>query len=72
MKKGTKNSIQLWLAVALVVFGMALLTASFVCPPLAIIDASVLTALGEILTFAGSLIGLDYNYRLKAQKEALT
>ena len=29
------------------------------------IDASILVAYGESLTFAGSLIGVDYHYRYK-------
>ena len=42
-----------------------MLTAGFVLPPLAEIHHSVLIAFGEILTFAGSLIGNDYKYRYK-------
>ena len=63
MKRKTKT--QLWLAALLVLFGIAMLTAAFICPPLGIIDASVLTAYGETLTFAGSVIGIDYHYRAK-------
>ncbi len=42
---------QLLLATALVLSGTALIPA--------------LTAFGEILTFAGSLFGIDYHYRYK-------
>jgi hypothetical protein len=42
-----------------------MLTAGFVLPPLAEIHHSVLIAFGEILTFCGSLIGIDYKYRYK-------
>lgn len=63
MKK--KLTIQLIMAVVVVTFGLVLLTVGFLCPPLAIIDTSVLTASGEVLTFAGSLLGLDYNYKYK-------
>lgn len=31
---------------------MILLTASFLCPPLAVIDGSVLAAVGEVFAFA--------------------
>ena len=31
-------------------------------PPMGIIHPSVLAAFGEILTFAGALMGLDYKY----------
>jgi hypothetical protein len=46
-------------------FGCALLAAGFISPPLAEIHHSVLIAFGEILTFSGSLIGIDYKYRYK-------
>ena len=50
---------------ALCIFGCIMLIAGFCCPPLAQIHHSVLIAFGEILTFAGSLIGIDYHYRYK-------
>lgn len=33
-------------------FSIILLTAAFLCPPMAVIDASVLAAVGEIFAFA--------------------
>ena len=57
--------MQLISAVSLCLFGCMLLVAGFLCPPLAEIHHSVLIAFGEILTFAGSLIGIDYKYRYK-------
>ena len=33
-------------------FSMVLITASFICPPLAVIDSSVLAAVGEVFAFA--------------------
>ena len=57
--------IQLILSVGLCVFGGLLLIAGFIAPPLGEIHPSVLTAFGEILTFSGSLIGIDYHYRYK-------
>ena len=56
---------QLITAVVMCSFGCALLIAGFLCPPLAEIHHSVLIAFGEILTFSGSLIGIDYKYRYK-------
>ena len=50
---------------ALCAFGVILLLAGFLCPPLGEIHHSVLIAFGEILTFAGSLVGIDYKYRYK-------
>ena len=57
--------LQLFTAVAMCIFGCIMLTAGFFCPPIAEIHHSVLIAFGEILTFAGSLIGIDYKYRYK-------
>ena len=45
--------------------GCILLGMGFLCPPLGEIHHSVLIAFGEILTFSGSLIGIDYKYRYK-------
>jgi len=45
-----------------------MITVAFIVPPLGVIDPTVLTAFGEILTFAGSLIGIDYHYRYKSQE----
>ena len=56
---------QLITAVAMCSFGGALLLAGFLCPPLGEINHSVLIAFGEILTFSGSLIGIDYKYRYR-------
>lgn len=47
------------------IFGCALLSAAFALPPVGIIDSSVLVAFGEIITFVGSLVGIDYRYRYK-------
>ena len=60
-----KKNFQLFTALALCIFGCIMLTAGFLCPPLAEIHHSVLVAFGEILTFSGSLIGIDYKYRYK-------
>lgn len=49
----------------LVLFGVLLIMAAFIVPPLGYIDPTVLTAFGELLTFAGSLIGIDYHYRYR-------
>lgn len=63
-----KMTIQLWLGVFLAVVGVALLWAGFFAPPLAQIHPSILTALGEIFTFSGALIGVDYHYKFKTIK----
>ena len=60
-----KKNFQLIVAIMLCGFGCGLLVTGFVLPPLAEIHHSVLVAFGEILTFAGSLIGIDYHYKYK-------
>ena len=59
------KKVQLLLAVSLCVFGCLMLTAGFIAPPIGEIHHSLLIAFGEILTFSGSLIGIDYKYRYK-------
>ena len=59
------KKIQLTLSVTLCIFGCGLLVTGFLCPPLGEIHHSILIAFGEILTFSGSLIGIDYKYRYK-------
>ena len=56
---------QLLLAISMASFGAILILTAFFVPPLGMIDASVLTAFGEILTFAGAVLGIDYKYRSK-------
>ena len=56
------------LALLLVCFGVLLITAAFFVPPMGVIDPTVLTAFGEILTFAGAVIGIDYKHRINNDK----
>ena len=60
------QKVQLIISISLCTFGGMLLIAGFCCPPLGEIHHSVLIAFGEILTFSGSLIGIDYHYRYKS------
>ena len=66
-----KNA-QLISATVMCLFGCALLVAGMVTPPAGEIDASVLIAFGEILTFAGSLFGIDFKYKYKANEKQKT
>lgn len=61
-----RQTAQQTAAYLMVAFGLALLTVSFLVPPLGSIDPSVLAAFGEILTFSGSVIGMDSHYRYKS------
>ena len=60
-----KLTIQLILAVSMAIFGCVMIVAAFLVPPTGEIHPSVLTAFGEILTFAGAILGGDYNYQSK-------
>lgn len=63
--KPIDSKLQLISAVVLIVLGAGLLIAGFIVPPTGVIDNSVLIAFGEILTFVGSLFGIDYHYKYK-------
>lgn len=69
MTKEKKNTLQLVMAICLVVFGCLLIGTAFFVPPTGEIHPTVLTAFGEILTFAGAVIGVDYNYKYKSEKD---
>ena len=60
-----KLTIQLILAVCMAIFGCVMIVAAFIVPPTGEIHPTVLTAFGEILTFAGAVLGIDYNYKFK-------
>ena len=68
MKGFDKTTLQLILAVVLSIFGIVLLGLGFYAVPVGEISASVLTAFGEISTFAAALMGIDYTYRFRIQK----
>lgn len=65
MKKLSRESQQFLAAIAIVLFGLVLITIAFFVPPMGTIDPTVLTAFGEILTFSGAILGLDYRYKAK-------
>lgn len=60
-----KMTAQFILAVVAVFAGLVLLFIGFFAPPYGAVDSSLLVAYGETLTFAGSLIGVDYHYKTK-------
>ena len=55
--------IQLFIATLLVTGGLLLLFAGFIVKPEGEINSSVLIAFGEVATFAGALLGVDYKYK---------
>lgn len=66
--KEQKMTLQLIAGFVLCIFGMLMLIAGFIVPPLGIIDNSVLVAYGEVMTFSGGLVGIDYTYKYKIFK----
>ena len=60
-----KNIVQLIIAAALSLAGIALLFVGTLLAPQGEIHETVLVAFGEIATFAGSIIGIDYHYKTK-------
>lgn len=68
LTENQKMTIQLWLGTVLCLFGVCMLIASFSVPPLGIVDSSILAAVGEVFTFSGALIGIDYTYKYKRFK----
>ncbi|MCH5331865.1 MAG: hypothetical protein J1E33_05610 [Alistipes sp.] len=68
--KKHKATIQLISAVVLVALGTITLMAAFFMPPPGEIHNSVLIAYGEILTYTGSLFGIDYHYKYKNKDDA--
>jgi hypothetical protein len=57
--------IKICLAVAMCIFGCLMLTAGFIVAPLGEIHQSVLIGFGEILTFSGAILGINYLYSAK-------
>lgn len=63
LRPGDPQTLRLWLAILLVTCGMALLYMGFWVTPRGEIHSSVLVAYGEVMTFVGALIGIDYAAR---------
>ncbi len=58
-----KYTLQVYLAVLMSCLGLGLLFLGLFLPPRGAVDASILVAYGEVMTFAGALLGIDYHYR---------
>lgn len=65
MTNEKKTSIQFIVGLGITLIGIVLLFVGLFLPPIGAIDWSVLTAFGEIATFSGCLIGIDYSYKVK-------
>lgn len=63
--KATKLKWMIISAVVLVFTGVILIMMGLWCPPIGEIHPTVLTATGEVFSFAGCLFGINANYRFK-------
>ncbi|SDM07744.1 hypothetical protein [Segatella bryantii] len=59
MTKETKNDIQTWSAVGMLVSGVGFAIAGFIVPPIGIIDDSVLWIFAQCLIYTGSVFGFN-------------
>ena len=66
-----KLNAQMWLGVVIAIAGDTLLFWGLLMPPGGKIDSSVLIGFGEVATFSGSLIGVDYHYRFREYETKL-
>lgn len=57
------RKMQLLFSTMLSLLGMLLLFLGFFRPPEGEVHSSVLVAFGEVMTFVGALMGIDYHYR---------
>lgn len=58
-----KETVQIICALVGMALGAFLIIFGIIAPPIGILDASVNVALGEVLSFVGAIIGIDYSYR---------
>lgn len=58
MKRETKEDIQVWSAVGMLIAGVSLSVAGFLVEPLGIIQDSVLWFFAQCLVYAGSIFGV--------------
>ena len=66
-----KLNAQLWLGVIIALAGVVLLFWGMITPPGGHIDSYVLIGFGEVATFSGSLIGVDYHYKFREYETKL-
>lgn len=58
MKRETKEDIQVWTAVGMLIAGVGLSVAGFLVEPLGVINDSVLWFFAQCLVYAGSIFGV--------------
>lgn len=65
LSKKAKLTAQFILGCVVTIAGLIMLFCGLFIDPKGVIDSSILVAFGESSTFAGALIGVDYNYKYK-------
>lgn len=70
MTKDRKDSITVWSAIGMLIFGVALTLSAFCIEPLGEIHDSVLWVLGQSLIYAGGALGIA-NYARQSAKDAV-
>lgn len=68
MKRETKEDIQVWTAVGMLIAGVGLSVAGFLVTPLGIIHDSVLWFFAQSLIYAGSIFGVSIYVTSKVNK----
>lgn len=68
MKRETKEDIQVWTAVGMLIAGTGLTVAGFLVTPLGIIHDSVLWFFAQCLIYAGSIFGVSIYVTGKVNK----
>ena len=63
-----KLNIQLLTAAVLAIGGLVMLFCGVYIEPQGEIHESLLIGFGEVATFAGSIMGVDYHYKVKNEK----
>lgn len=58
-----RENVQLMIVILCLIAGVTLLFMGFWVTPTGVIDNSILIAFGEVATFVGSVLGIDYKYR---------
>ena len=61
-------NIQLITAFVLALGGLVMLFCGIYISPMGQIHESLLVAFGEVMTFSGSLMGIDYHYKSKEKE----
>lgn len=60
-----KNTAQFWAGAVVIAAGLVLLFLGALLPPSGEIHPSLLVGFGEVATFAGALMGVDYHYKFR-------